>query len=140
MKILLAVDGSAASTRAARETIRLFEYGAEPARITLFHADAPLMKAVAIELGPQAAAEYHASNSRYAMKGARAALRRAGVPFVEKAVVADPAPGIVREAKSGKYDLIVMGSHGRTALQSVLLGSVTTKVIAQTEIPVLVVR
>jgi nucleotide-binding universal stress UspA family protein len=52
-----------------------------------------------------------------------------------------PAEEIVKEAKKSKADLIIMGSHGRTALQAALLGSVTYGVIHKdTKIPVLVVR
>jgi nucleotide-binding universal stress UspA family protein len=52
-----------------------------------------------------------------------------------------PAEEIVKEAEKSKADLIIMGSHGRTALQAALLGSVTYGVIHKdTKIPVLVVR
>jgi nucleotide-binding universal stress UspA family protein len=48
---------------------------------------------------------------------------------------------IVKEAETSNSDLIVMGSHGRTALQAALLGSVTFGVIHyDTKIPVLVIR
>jgi nucleotide-binding universal stress UspA family protein len=52
-----------------------------------------------------------------------------------------PAEEIVKEAEKSKADLIIVGSHGRTALQAALLGSVTFGVIHKdTKIPVLVVR
>jgi nucleotide-binding universal stress UspA family protein len=52
-----------------------------------------------------------------------------------------PVEEIVKEAKKSKADLIVMGSHGRSALAAAFLGSVTYGVIHQdTKIPVLVVR
>jgi nucleotide-binding universal stress UspA family protein len=48
---------------------------------------------------------------------------------------------IIKEAVTSNADLIVMGSHGRSALQAVLLGSVTFGVIHHdTKVPVLVVR
>jgi nucleotide-binding universal stress UspA family protein len=48
---------------------------------------------------------------------------------------------IVKEAETSNSDLIVMGSHGKTALQAALLGSVTFGVIHyDTKIPVLVIR
>jgi nucleotide-binding universal stress UspA family protein len=52
----------------------------------------------------------------------------------------DPADAIVREAAQLGVDLIVMGTHGRTGLQHVLLGSVAEKVIRHASCPVLTVR
>lgn len=51
-----------------------------------------------------------------------------------------PAEAILRFAKLRSCDLIVMSSHGRRGLQKVLLGSQTSEVLANTTIPVLVVR
>ena len=52
-----------------------------------------------------------------------------------------PVETIVREAEKSKADLIVIGSHGRSALKAALLGSVTFGVIHKdTKVPVLVVR
>lgn len=52
-----------------------------------------------------------------------------------------PAEEIIKEAESSSADLIVMGSHGRSALAAAFLGSVTYSIIHnETKIPVLVVR
>jgi nucleotide-binding universal stress UspA family protein len=52
-----------------------------------------------------------------------------------------PAEDIVKEASRAKADLIVMGSHGKSALTAAVLGSVTYGVIhKETKIPVLIVR
>jgi nucleotide-binding universal stress UspA family protein len=48
--------------------------------------------------------------------------------------------GIVQTAQSEGADLIVMGSHGRSGLARLMLGSVATKVVAESPIPVLVAR
>ena len=53
-----------------------------------------------------------------------------GVPFQE----------ILETAKMQQVDLIVMGTHGRTGLQHVLMGSVAEKVVRLAPCPVLVVR
>ena len=54
--------------------------------------------------------------------------------------VGHPADAIVRVALEGSVDLIVMGTHGRTGLQHVLLGSVAEKVVRLAPCPVLTVR
>lgn len=52
-----------------------------------------------------------------------------------------PVEEIIKEAKKTQVDLIVMGSHGRSALEATFLGSVTFGVIhIDTKIPVLIVR
>jgi nucleotide-binding universal stress UspA family protein len=51
-----------------------------------------------------------------------------------------PADTILRIAQDRRADLIVMGTHGRTALQHVLLGSVAEKVVRLAPCPVLTVR
>jgi nucleotide-binding universal stress UspA family protein len=53
---------------------------------------------------------------------------------------ARPYEAILQHAKKAKCDLIVMSSHGRTGLASLLLGSETAKVLTHSKIPVLVVR
>lgn len=52
----------------------------------------------------------------------------------------DPADTIVRVAHELKADLIVMGTHGRTGLPHILLGSVAEKVVRRASCPVLTVR
>jgi nucleotide-binding universal stress UspA family protein len=52
-----------------------------------------------------------------------------------------PVEEIVKQAERSKADLIIMGSHGRSALKAAVIGSVTFGVINRdTKIPVLVVR
>lgn len=47
---------------------------------------------------------------------------------------------ITRKAENGEYDIIVMGSHGRSGVSRVLLGSVAEKVVRRSPIPVMVYR
>jgi nucleotide-binding universal stress UspA family protein len=54
--------------------------------------------------------------------------------------VGDPADTIVRVAQDHGVDLVVMGTHGRTGLHHVLLGSVAEKVVRRALCPVLTVR
>ena len=140
MKIMLAVDGSPISLRAVKFVAKLAKAMAEPPDVILFNADPPLMQAVAIKLGLQAAANYHAENGIHAIKAARAALKRAHVAFTEKLVVGEPAGSIVKASKAERCDLIVMGSHGHSAVQTLFVGSVTAKVIARGDVPVVVAR
>jgi nucleotide-binding universal stress UspA family protein len=51
-----------------------------------------------------------------------------------------PYQQIIAAARRKKCDLILMASHGRRGLSSLLLGSETAKVLLHTKVPVLVVR
>ena len=51
-----------------------------------------------------------------------------------------PATTISTVASEGKFDLLVMGSHGHTVLGSLMLGSVATSVLSQCKTPLLLIR
>jgi nucleotide-binding universal stress UspA family protein len=140
MKILLAVDGSENSTRAARFVIKLAKSLAKPPRILLVHVDAPLLEGVKRHLGKQGTADYHSDNARYAFKGARTVLVRARQEYEPMPLIGDAHKVIVETAVKQRADMIVMGSRGLNALSGLFMGSVTTKVVALSEVPVTVVR
>ena len=128
------------SVKACRWVINLAQSLRRRPRICLVNADEPLSNSVSIRLGPKESARYHDENAEYAMKKGRSLLRRAGLKWTEETRVGHPAKVILDFAERYKADVIVMGSHGRTPLKSLVLGSVPSKVIAGTSIPVAVVR
>jgi nucleotide-binding universal stress UspA family protein len=140
MKILLAVDGSPCARRAVRYVCRHFGELGKPSRLTLVNADPPLPAGVTRHLGAADVKRYHHENGEWALRSARAELTKAQIPFKEAVLVGAVAEAIVDYAREGRYQLIVMGSHGYGALKGLLLGSVVTKVLARSATPVLVVR
>lgn len=62
------------------------------------------------------------------------------VPCEAKTVEGPPAKRILAEAEAGTYDLIMMGSRGRGTIGSIFLGSVSSDVLHNSPIPVLIVR
>ena len=140
MNILLAIDGSDASDRAARHAVQLAKQLAEPPALTLVNVSLPLLPTAVRKMGRKATAEYYASNSEYAVRKARRILERAHITFAEAFPVGDPAAEIARLGEKHDADLIVMGSRGQTALRSLVLGSVATKVLALSKVPLTVIR
>lgn len=140
MRIVLAVDGSPASTRAARHVASLYRKLAEKPEVIVLHVDLPLLRSVAVALGPKGVEQYHAENGAYALRGAKPVLARAGIDFTKRLLVGDPAQTVVKFIKSSKSDHLVMGSHGRGAFKNLVLGSVATKILSQSDVPVTIIR
>lgn len=140
MKILLAVDGSSHALHAVKWLVKNAAMFAAPLEIVLFHADPGLMKQVERRLGRGETQRYYAGNAEYAFKSSRRTLAAAGLAFVERFVKGDPAQAVASAARRERCDLVLMGTHGHGALRQALLGSVATKVIGRSGVPVLVVR
>ena len=62
------------------------------------------------------------------------------VPCDHYLITGDPAAAIVRFAEEENADLIVMGTHGRTGLSRLLMGSVAESVVGRAKCPVLTLR
>jgi nucleotide-binding universal stress UspA family protein len=63
-----------------------------------------------------------------------------GIPVHHVLLEGDPAAEIVRYAQDAGMDLIVMGTHGRTGLERLLMGSVAEKVMRESPCSVMVVK
>lgn len=143
--ILLPTDGSPLSNKAVRLGI---EFAREiGARVTVFHA-VPEFKLTQDEgyapLTPALKKRFEEEVRARADKMLGAIARRAkarGVRCATVSVASDlPYQEILGTARSKKCDLIMMASHGRRGLSSLLLGSETAKVLTHAKLPVLVVR
>ena len=84
-------------------------------------------------------AEHHASMSKEALERARRALTKHRVHAEIEVRIGEPADTIVKFASRKHCGEIVMGSRGLGALKSLLLGSITTKVIQLAGVPVTLV-
>ncbi|WP_447974651.1 universal stress protein [Nitrospira sp. Kam-Ns4a] len=69
-----------------------------------------------------------------------AQAKAAGVSAVGHELVGDPSERILARAREAGTDLIVLGTHGRTGLGRVLVGSTAARLVAQAPCPVLTVR
>lgn len=86
-------------------------------------------------------------SSEFDQMKASQALDRIARPWRQKGIriethlfKGDPVAQIVKEAKNLECDLIVMGTHGRTGMAHLMMGSVAERVIRTSSIPVLTVR
>jgi len=75
------------------------------------------------------------------LAGWKLEAERLGAPAVEQAVTSGvPGREIAAFAEEGGYDLVVMGTHGRTGIRHLVIGSVAERVIREAHCPVLVIR
>jgi nucleotide-binding universal stress UspA family protein len=138
--ILVAVDGSADAQQALAQAIDLAR--SENARLTLFSAVVapPSVAYVGVS------GDVTASLIREAEAEAEAILRTAveRVPddvSVTTVQSGEPVrPALLSQIAAGQHDLIVMGSRGRGAVRSVLLGSVSHYVLDHSPVAVLIVH
>lgn len=80
-------------------------------------------------------------NAKERLEDIKQSFVRDGIPVDIKLVHGvSPTEGIIQVANEISADLIIMGSHGRTGIQKMMLGSVAKNVLTQSPIPVLVVK
>lgn len=140
MRILLPVDGSKYS-RAAVDFVasRSTLVGASP-EVEVLNVQMAIPTRATRVVGKDVVSSYYTDEAEKALKPARTRLQKAGLNPTVRFTVGNPANEISAAATKGDADLIVMGSHGHSALRGLLVGSVTHSVLAQTTTPMLILR
>ncbi len=139
MKILLAVDGSPYTKKmlaylAAHE---LFSPKNDYIALTV---QVMLPSQARAALGKELVAKYYEDEGEKILTPVSKFLERRGVKVKGIAKIGNAGELIAKMADEGKFDLVVMGSHGHGALVNLVVGSVATKVLANCRVPVLIVR
>ncbi|GAB3554473.1 universal stress protein [Noviherbaspirillum agri] len=141
MKILIAVDGSKYSTKAVRHVVKHLNWFQGTPELHVLYVQLPIPPGRARSfLGVEAIESYYQKESEAALAPAERILRKQGLPFRAGFKVGSIADEIQAYASKHKIDMIAMGSHGHGVLQNLVMGSVATKVLALTKVPVLIVR
>jgi nucleotide-binding universal stress UspA family protein len=79
-------------------------------------------------------------SGREAIREVEVACARSGRPVVTDIVEGNPAEAILAYVAEHDVDLVVMGTHGRTGIDRVLMGSVAERVVRRSPVPVVTVR
>jgi nucleotide-binding universal stress UspA family protein len=140
MKILLAVDGSTHTQRLIDYLTAQAEWRRADHAYTVMHCVPSVPPGAASMLSGQDLKTYYDEQAEAVFAPIRAALEQKGVRAEFVAKVGHAGDVIAREAETGGFDLVMMGSHGHGALGKLVLGSVATRVMAQCQVPVLLVR
>jgi len=143
--ILVPVDGSDNSLRAVDEARRQIGDRSQ-GTVHLLNVQAPNHSAVVKKfLSQEFIDEFYRVEGEAALKGASAGLDEAGVAYASHVEVGDVAQTIARCVKDLHCDQIIMGTRGLgsggiAAVSGLLLGSIATKVLHLTDVPVTLVK
>ena len=145
-RVLVPVDGSKMSRKAAKFAIDLAKQtGASLALLSVIDTRFIVSQSVSSSVSPTRLRESVEDYLKQAVQATADEITRlcnkSRIRCKWAIRTGHPVEEIVGEAKRAKADLIVMGSHGESALRAAVLGSVTYGVLhKESNIPVLVVR
>jgi nucleotide-binding universal stress UspA family protein len=143
MKILIGVDDSPHS-RAAVEFVRKMAWPKNSSIVVLsvvrpvvaVYAETYVPAPSYVEQMTEDAVRFHEETA----SGAERELQAAGLTTTARTVHGDPRTALVEAARTEHADLVVVGSHGRTGMSKLLMGSVASYVVTHAPCSVMVVK
>ena len=143
VKILIGVDDSAHS-KAALEYVKKMQWPAGTKVVALSAAASPVLAHTVVDAGGmswvQAAEKVEYQQAEEFTSRVERELRDAGLATEARVTPGDPGVRLVETARGWGADLLVVGSHGRTGLGKLLMGSVASHVVTHAPCNVLVVK
>lgn len=137
--ILVAYDGSEYSKKALNVAIDLAKrYGAKLDIIEVI--DTAALLSLGIAPIPDNVLRSIQDKVKADIEEAEKKAREAGVEAKGLVVEGEPAASIIEYALKNNVDLIVTGSRGLSTIKRIFLGSVSTKILNESKVPVLVVK
>lgn len=142
MKILLAVDGSEHSVRATRKLIETLGWYKEAPRIEVLtvHLPVPHIGGMSAVVTHEMIERYYREEGETRLAAVKKELDATGAKYGTHVFVGPIAETIVDQSKKLGCDMIFMGTRGMGAVPNVLVGSIATKVLHLSEIPVTLIR
>jgi nucleotide-binding universal stress UspA family protein len=142
MKILLAVDGSKASTGAATSLVERMHWYREPPSVELVTVQPPIpeLPGMSFAVAKGEIERYIREEGEANLRQAQKILAAAGIACAARILVGPVAETIVAHARDERCDLILIGTRGMTAAANLLMGSVASKVLSLATVPVMLVK
>ena len=140
MKILLPVDGSKFTKHMLAWLATHEEWLNGQHQFTVLTVTPPIPPHAASVFSAEDLKEYYENCSDAVFKPIRKFLAKHDLATQYEAKVGHAPEVIAKMADKGKFDLVIMGSHGHGNLMNLVMGSVTNQVLARSKAPVLLVR
>lgn len=140
MKILLAVDGSEYTKKMLAYLTTHDGLFTATNQYTIFTAQPALPPRARAAVGKEIVDKYHLEEAEKVLGPVSKFLLHHGIDAKSQWKVGPAGESIAKFAQSGKFDLVIMGSHGHGAVVNLVMGSVATQVLAHCSVPVLLVR
>jgi nucleotide-binding universal stress UspA family protein len=145
MRILLAADGSKYTKKAlafllAHSDRLLNEVSGEAMEVHVLTVQAAIPPRAKAAVGKDIVAAYQKEESEKVLNPIMKFLAKHNVKATSEWAVGEPATEITRASVKRKSHVILMGTHGHGVLGRMLMGSVAQRVIAQSDVPVLLVK
>ncbi|MDN3922223.1 universal stress protein [Roseateles violae] len=140
MKIVLAVDGSSYTKRMLAYIAAHEELVGQDNEFVALNVTADLPPHAARHLPAEVLQQYFADEGEKVLGPVREFARLQGWALRERHAVGYPGDVLARLVEEEDPELLVMGSHGHGAFTGALLGSVSARLLANTKVPVLLIR
>src|SRR5512133_2161389 len=140
MKILLAVDGSAFTKKMLAYLTTHDELFSPDNEYVVFTVQPVIPARARAAVGKQIMDKYYLDEAEKVLAPVTKFLLRHGIDAKSTWKIGHAGETIAQIADSGKFDMVVMGSHGHGTLVNLVMGSVATAVLAHSKVPVLLVR
>ncbi|MBQ0937717.1 universal stress protein [Ideonella paludis] len=140
MKILVAADGSAYTKRMLAYLAAHDEWLGAHHEYTVVHTVPAVPARAAAVLDKALLKSHYDDEAEKVFKPIRTFFNKQKIQATYVSKVGNAADVIAATADKGKFDLLIMGSHGHSSLANLVMGSVATKVMAHCSTPVLLVR
>ena len=142
VRMLLAVDGSDAARRATERLVEDSRLYREPVEVELVNVRLPVpnMRLTNSTIVTREMVEsYYQEEGGEALRGSRELLDAAGMAYTSHILVGEVAESIVKHAMVTSCRMIYIGTRGMSAFANAVLGSIATKVVQRSPVPVLLV-
>lgn len=140
MKILLPVDGSSFTKRMLAWLVTHEEWLAAGHEYTVLTVVPMIPPHAASMFPPDQLKSYYEDTAEAIFKPIRKFTAKHDLATAYVSKIGHAPEVIAKMADKGKFDLVIMGSHGHSNLMNLVTGSVATRVLATSKVPVLLVR